>query len=493
MVGNSMPISFHNSYARLPERFFAPVRPLQSPSPSLIQLNGQLASELGINADWLKSPTGLDVLSGRAIAEGSEPIAQAYAGHQFGNFVPQLGDGRAVLLGEVVDRHARRRDIQLKGAGRTAFSRGGDGRAALGPVLREYLVSETMAALGVPTTRALAAITTGEPVIRETALPGAMLTRVASSHIRVGTFQYFAARGDVEAIRLLADHVMARHYPAAGEASHPYRALLDAVIAAQANLVSRWLLIGFIHGVMNTDNMSIAGETIDYGPCAFMDAYDPSTVFSSIDRAGRYAYGNQPRIAQWNLTRFAETLLPLLDEDPNAAVEQAQDALADFGLIFEEAYFEGLRRKVGLASRDEGDVELINTLLTRMTGNQVDFTLFFRALGQAALGEDEPARSLFVDPTAFDAWASEWRRRLRREEQDPDSRRLGMERVNPAFIPRNHQVEAMIAAAVDRTDLAPFRRMLDVLSRPYEDQPAAEDLAQPPLPHERVEATFCGT
>ena len=488
-----MPIPFDNSYARLPERFFAPVQPLRSPSPALVQINQELASELGIDAEWLSSPAGLDMLSGRAIAEGSKPIAQAYAGHQFGNFVPQLGDGRAVLLGEVVDRHGRRRDIQLKGGGRTPFSRGGDGRAALGPVLREYLISEAMAALGVPTTRALAAVTTGEPVMRERVLPGAMLTRVASSHIRVGTFQYLAARGDVEGVRLLADHVIARHYPAAAEDPRPYRALLDAVTAAQATLVANWLLVGFIHGVMNTDNMSVGGETIDYGPCAFMDAYDPATVFSSIDRMGRYAYGNQPRIAHWNLTRLAETLLPLLEENEDAAVEQAQDALGGFRSIFEQAYFGGLRRKVGLACEEEGDVELINALLTRMTKNEVDFTLFFRALGRAALGEDEPARALFIDPTDFDAWAAEWRLRLAREEQDAETRRRAMDRVNPALIPRNHQVEAMIAAAVDRTDFTPFRRMLDVLSRPYEDQPAAEDLARPPLPHERVAATFCGT
>ena len=488
-----MRIPFDNSYAQLPERFFAPARPLPSPSPALIQVNEQLASELGLDAAWLRSPAGLDMLSGRVIAKGSEPIAQAYAGHQFGNFVPQLGDGRAILLGEIVDRRGLRHDIQLKGAGHTRFSRGGDGRAALGPVLREYLVSEAMAALGVPTTRALAAVTTGEPVARETVLPGAMLTRVASSHIRVGTFQYFAVRGDVEAVRLLADHVIARHYPSAGETQRPYRALLDAVIAAQANLVARWLLVGFIHGVMNTDNVSIAGETIDYGPCAFMDAYNPATVFSSIDRMGRYAYGNQPQIAHWNLTRLAETLLPLLDEDQNAAMEQAQVALATFSSVFQQAYYRGLRRKFGLWFEEDGDVELINTLLTRMVKNQVDFTLFFRALGQAALDKNEPARMLFVDPTAFDAWASEWRLRLAREQQDANSRQLAMDCVNPAFIPRNHQVETMISAAIDRSDFAPFRRMLDVLSRPYEDQPAANDLAQPPLPHELVAATFCGT
>jgi uncharacterized protein YdiU (UPF0061 family) len=292
---------------------------------------------------------------------------------------------------------------------------------------------------------------------------------------------------------LLADHVIARHYPAAGEAQHPYRALLDAVIVAQAELIAHWLLIGFIHGVMNTDNMSVAGETIDFGPCAFMDAYDPATVFSSIDHLGRYAYGNQPQIALWNLTRFAETLLPLLDEDQGAAVAVAQGALAAFGSIFEQAYFGGLRRKVGLASEEDGDVELINTLLTGMTENQVDFTLLFRALGHAALGEDEPARALFIDPTAFDDWADQWRLRLGREKQDAESRRSAMNRVNPAFIPRNHQVEAMIAAAVDREDFALFYRMLNVLSWPYEDQPAAADLARPPLSHERVEATFCGT
>jgi uncharacterized protein YdiU (UPF0061 family) len=488
-----MRIPFDNSYARLPERLFAPVQPLRSPSPALIRVNEELAVELGIDPDWLKSPEGLEKLSGRSIAEGSEPIAQAYAGHQFGNFVPQLGDGRAILLGEVIDRDGRRRDIQLKGAGRTPFSRGGDGRAVLGPVLREYLVSEAMAALGIPTTRALAAVTTGEPVVRDTVLPGAMLTRVASSHIRVGTFQYFAARGDTEAIRLLADHVIARRYPTAATAPHPYRALLDAVINAQANLVARWLLVGFIHGVMNTDNMSIAGETIDYGPCAFMDAYDPATVFSSIDQMGRYAYGNQPRIAYWNLTRLAETLLPLLHDDQDAAVSEAQTALTAFTGAFEQAYFRGLRSKVGLASEEPEDVELINAILTRMHENQVDFTLFFRKLGLAALGEDEPVRSLFVDPTAYDAWAVEWRSRLARDEQEPQSRRAAMDQVNPAFIPRNHQVEAMITAAIEREDFTDFHHMLEVLARPYQEQPAARRFADPPLPHERVASTFCGT
>jgi uncharacterized protein YdiU (UPF0061 family) len=322
-----MRLPFDNSYARLPERFYAPVSPAAYPAPRLIQLNHGLAVELGLDPTWLETDEGVAFLSGQYIAEGSTPIALAYAGHQFGNFVPQLGDGRAILLGEIIDRTGGRRDIQLKGAGRTAFSRGGDGRAALGPVLREYLVSESMAALGIPTTRTLAAVMTGEPVVRETVLPGAVLTRIASSHIRVGTFEFFAARGDSEALRLLADHVIARHYPLAADSDRPYRALLDAIIATQAELVSRWLCVGFIHGVMNTDNMAVSGETIDYGPCAFMDHYDPATVFSSIDRAGRYAYGHQPRMAHWDLARLAEALMPLLGGTDDDAIAEAQDAV----------------------------------------------------------------------------------------------------------------------------------------------------------------------
>ena len=344
-----MQIPFDNLYARLPERFYARVSAARFPAPGLIRLNRELACSLGLDPDWLQSPEGLEILSGQRVTEGSEPIALAYAGHQFGNFVPQLGDGRAILLGEVVAPDGKRRDIQLKGAGRTPFSRGGDGRAALGPVLREYVVSETMAALGIPTTRSLAAVTTGEEVIRDTPLPGAVLTRVASSHVRVGTFQYFAARGDTEGVRLLADHVIARHYPDAALAERPYRALLDAVVAAQAELIARWLLVGFIHGVMNTDNMSVAGETIDYGPCAFLDAYDPGKVYSSIDRMGRYAYGAQPRIALWNLTRLAETILPLLAEEESAAMAEAEEALAFFRPRFQQTYEAGLMRKLGLS------------------------------------------------------------------------------------------------------------------------------------------------
>jgi uncharacterized protein YdiU (UPF0061 family) len=482
-----------NSYAGLPDRFFRRVQPATFPAPRLLKLNRLLAAELGFNPDHLAGENGAAIFAGLKMLEGADPIALAYAGHQFGNFVPQLGDGRAILLGDVVDRHGRRRDIQLKGAGRTPFSRGGDGRAALGPVLREYLVSEAMAALGIPTTRALAAVTTGEAVMRETPLPGAIVTRVAASHVRVGTFQFFAARGDVQALRLLADYVIDRHYPAAATAERPYVALLDAIVAAQADLVARWLLVGFIHGVMNTDNMSVAGETIDYGPCAFMDAYDPGTVFSSIDRMSRYAYGNQPRIAHWNLTRLAEGMLPLLSEDEAEAMELAQVALSAFAARFERAYHGGLAHKLGLRDAREGDVALAATILDAMAVNQVDFTLFFRRLGVAVAGEDEPVRALFIDPTAFDAWAVDWRLRLAEEPQHADIRRAAMEAVNPAFIPRNHRVEAMIVAAVERDDFGPFETMLELLSRPYQDQPDFTEFAGPPEAHERVLATFCGT
>ena len=485
-------IAFDNSYARLPDRFFARVAPAEAPTPRLIRVNRGLAQELGIDPDWLASDAGLAMLAGRAIEPGSDPIAMAYAGHQFGNFVPQLGDGRAILLGEVVDRNGKRRDVQLKGGGRTPWSRGGDGRAALGPVLREYLVSEAMAAMGIPTTRALAAIATGEPVIRDAVLPGAVIARVAASHIRVGTFQYFAARGDTDGVKLLADHVIARHYPAAATSDAPYRALLDAVIAAQADLIARWLLVGFIHGVMNTDNMAVSGETIDYGPCAFMDHYDPATVFSSIDRQGRYAYGNQPSIGLWNLTRFAETLVPLLAEDEKAAIAQAEEALGAYAPAFQHTYHAGPLRKLGLGEARDGDMTLITDLLGAMAANQVDFTNFFRRLSHTPReGDAEPVRELFVDPTAADALLARWRARLG-EESDAE-RMAAMQAVNPAFIPRNHRVEAMIQAAVERDDFAPFEEMLAVVTRPYEDQPEASLYAQPPEPHERVTATFCGT
>src|ERR1700712_2025548 len=375
---------FDNSYTALPENFFARVAPTPVVAPRLIKLNRPLAVHLGLDPDWLASPEGVEILSGKRVPDGADPIAMAYAGHQFGHFSPQLGDGRAILLGEVIDADGIRRDIQLKGSGPTPFSRRGDGRAALGPVLREYIVSETMAALGIPTTRSLAAVVTGESVMRETPLPGAVLTRVASSHIRVGTFQFFAARGDTEGVRRLADHVIDRHYPYIAKAERRYRALLDAVIARQAELVARWLLVGFIHGVMNTDNTSISGETIDYGPCAFMDAYDPATVFSSIDEQGRYAYGNQPQITLWNLTRFAETLLPLLSDDQEKAIADAQESLGDFAEKFNTAYQAGLRAKLGLFTERDGDPALAQDLLDAMAKNQADFTLTFRRLSEAA-------------------------------------------------------------------------------------------------------------
>ncbi|TMJ27814.1 MAG: YdiU family protein, partial [Alphaproteobacteria bacterium] len=423
---------FDNSYARLPDRFYARLGPTPVPAPRLIKLNRQLALQLGLDPQALASPDGVAALAGNRLPEGAEPIALAYAGHQFGNFVPQLGDGRALLLGEVIDIAGVRRDIQLKGSGPTPFSRRGDGRAALGPVLREYIISEAMAALGIPTTRSLAAVTTGEPVYRETALPGAVLTRVASSHIRVGTFQFFAARGDVEAVRLLADHVITRHYPdAAG-----YRDLYDKVIARQAALVAQWLCVGFVHGVMNTDNVSIAGETIDYGPCAFMDAYHPETVFSSIDQFGRYAYGKQPQIGGWNMARLGEALMPLFSDDTDEALKQANDSLAAYNVHFGRALIAGLRRKLGLATEQDGDGELAQAFFNVLADNGTDFTLAFRRLGEGT------ARGLFDEPAAFDAWEQRWRQRLAQEPQDEATRRAAMAAANPIYIPRNHKVEA---------------------------------------------------
>ena len=487
--------AFDNSYARLPSSFYARVSPTPVSAPHLLKLNQELAVQLGLNPVELATQAGVEILAGKRIPEGAEPIATAYAGHQFGQFVPQLGDGRAILLGEIVDQEGVRRDIQLKGSGRTPFSRGGDGRAALGPVLREYIVSEAMAALGIPTTRALAAVMTGDEVIRETYLPGAVLTRVASSHMRIGTFEFFAARGDVDAVRALADHAIARHYPDAAGAARPYLALLESVIARQANLVAQWLLVGFIHGVMNTDNMSIVGETIDYGPCAFLDIYNPNTVFSSIDQLGRYAYANQPAIARWNLTRLAECLLPLLAEDQDKSVEQAQEALSAFAARFSDAYNSGLRRKLGLLSEREGDLALTQDLLDRMVAGKADFTLTFRRLSEAAIGPegDVAVRSLFEDPASYDDWAERWRKRLGQEPQEYSVRRASMQRVNPAVIPRNHRVEAVIEAAVEKQEFGPFDDLLTVLGKPYEVQPGFASYAEAPPRDGRVYKTFCGT
>ncbi len=487
-------LPFDNSYARLPDRFYARVSATPTSAPQLIAVNEALAVELGFDPAWLHGPDGLAMLSGQTFPLEAAPIAQAYAGHQFGNFVPQLGDGRALLLGEVVAGNGRRYDIQLKGSGPTPFSRRGDGRSALGPVLREYLVSEAMAAMGIPTTRALAACTTGDMVLRERPLPGGVLTRVASSHVRVGTFQYFAARQDIEGLRLLADHVIDRHYPDARTAQRPALALLDHVITAQASLVARWLAVGFIHGVMNTDNCSIAGETIDFGPCAFMDRYDPHMVFSSIDRQGRYAYANQPRIALWNLTRLAETLLPLIDDDQTAAIALAEATLNNFAPRFETAYQQGMARKIGLATCE---ADLVQDLLDLMAMQEIDFTQFFRALcDEATLAEGDlngPARALFAAPGAFDDWTARWRRACAADGIAPAERRHAMRRVNPAFIPRNHRIEAVIDAAVTRNDFAPFHALHAVLARPFDDQPAMAHYALPPAEHEIVRQTFCGT
>src|SRR5437879_57816 len=484
---------FQNTYSALPANFFARVAPTPVTSPRLIKLNRQLALQLGLDPDLLESPEGAEILAGKRLPDGADPIAMVYAGHQFGQFVPQLGDGRAILLGEVIDRDGVRRGIQLKGSGPTPFSRRGDGRAALGPVLREYIVSEAMFALGIPTTRSLAAVTSGENVMRETMLPGAVLTRVAASHVRVGTFQFFAARGDTDGVRQLANHVIARHYPDVAKVERPYHALLEGVVARQADLVARWLLVGFIHGVMNTDNTSISGETIDYGPCAFMDEYNPAQVFSSIDELGRYAYANQPRIALWNLTRLAECLLPLFSDDQDKAIEQAQFILGDFAEKFTAAYQEGLRKKIGLFTARDGDEALVQDLLDAMAKNQADFTLTFRRLSDAAGDADnDSVRAQFTDPTAFDEWAARWRQRLAEEPQSAAERQAAMRAVNPAFIPRNHRVEAVIAAAVNN-DYAPFEELLTVLSKPYDHQPAFTAYADPPEPHQRVLQTFCGT
>ena len=486
---------FSNSYARLPEHFFARLSPTPVLKPRLIIFNESLASELGLDTRGLEPDELAAVFAGNVTPPGAEPIAMAYAGHQFGNFVPKLGDGRAILLGEVLDRTGERRDVQLKGAGRTPFSRRGDGRAALGPVLREYLVSEAMHALGIPTTRALAAVLTGEPVFRDRQLPGAVLTRVASSHIRVGTFQYFAARGEMEAVERLSAYVIDRHFPDARDAERPRLALLQAVVERQALLIARWMHVGFIHGVMNTDNTALSGETIDFGPCAFIDSYDPATAFSAIDEFGRYAYGNQPTIAKWNLARFAETLLPLLDPNPERAVELANEAISPFTSRFQEHWLAGMRDKLGLSSDEEGDLELAHAFLRAMHENAADFTLTFRRLCDAAADEkaDANVRVLFANPAAYDSWVARWRSRLVVEKFEPNACAQAMRTVNPAFIPRNHRVEQALGAAIEYGDFSPFAELLTVLSRPYEDQAIFADYANPPHADERVFRTFCGT
>nr|WP_243395206.1 YdiU family protein [Nocardioides currus] len=456
-----------------------------TPDPELVVLNEPLARELGLDPVWLRSPEGVGLLTGTLLPEDATPVAQAYAGHQFGGYSPRLGDGRALLLGELVGADGRLRDLHLKGSGRTPFSRGGDGLAGLGPMLREHVVSEAMHALGIPTTRSLAVVATGRPVQRDDLLPGAVLARVASSHLRVGSFQYAAASGDLDLLRRLVDHAIARHHPAAAHADRPALALLDAVIAAQASLVARWLLVGFIHGVMNTDNMTISGETIDYGPCAFMDAYDPATVFSSIDHAGRYAYASQPAVAEWNLARFAETLLPLIEDEQDAAVELATTSLRAFRPAHAAAMTAGMRAKLGLpAGLDDAAVAtLANDLLELMRAGHVDLTTAFRALGTAAAGDAEPFRGLFLDLEGIDRWLATWRA------TGPDP--APMARANPVYVPRNHLVEEALAAAT-AGDLGPLTTLLDAVSSPYDERPGLERHALPG-PDDGTYQTFCGT
>ena len=490
------PAVFDNTYARLPEHFFTRLPPTPVASPKLVKVNQALAETLGLDATALESPEGVQVLAGNRVPDGADPLAQVYAGHQFGGWSPQLGDGRAILLGEVVGRDGIRRDIQLKGAGRTPYSRNADGRAALGPVMREYIISEAMYALGIPTTRSLAAVTTGEPVYRETALPGAVLTRVAQSHIRVGTFQYLFSKGDTEGLRALADHVIARHYPEAAEADRPYTAMLEGVVIRQAALVAQWLLVGFIHGVMNTDNMQIAGETIDYGPCAFMDDFHPGRVYSSIDQQGRYAYGNQPSIAQWNLAQLAQALLPILDESQEEAVAQAQAVIDSFPKRFEAAFAEGFRAKLGLFSAQDDDLALGQRLLNAMTEGEADFTLTFRWLANVVDGQNlETAnpRNLFSDPALFETWLAEWAARAQQEDVPPADRAAAMRAANPLFIPRNHLVEEAIRAGEDDGDFGPMQVLLAVLAHPFDEQQGAERYALPPSPEQVVPRTFCGT
>ena len=490
------PIAFDNSYRQLPERFYTPQAPEPVPSPGPIRVNRELAGELGIDAQWLESAEGTAAIAGNTVPEGAEPIATVYAGHQFGGFNPQLGDGRAVLLGEVVAGDGQRFDVQLKGSGPTPYSRGGDGRSPLGPVLREYILCESMHRLGVPTTRALAAVTTGDVVARDRFLPGAVLARVASSHVRIGTFEYYAARKDVEALQLLADHVIERHYPQARNSDNPVLALLQGVISRQAELIAQWQLLGFIHGVMNTDNMLICGETIDYGPCAFMDAFNPQQVYSSIDHGGRYAYRSQPGIAHWNLSCLAQSLLPILDEDSEKAVAMAQKAIDAFPEQFLLANTQGMARKLGLDEIGEADNALVEDLWQLMADHELDFTLTFRALADLAHERDDPAQTvsaLFEFPATLHPWLDRWRARLDQDAQPGAARQAAMDRANPVFIPRNHQVEAAIAAATDHDDFSVFQRLVDVLESPHHYRPELAAFATPPQPEQVVKQTFCGT
>ena len=486
-------INFSNSYSELPDRFYARLNPTSVPEPGLVKVNRELAGELGIDPGFLESDDGIRILSGNAVPDGASPLAMVYAGHQFGGWVPQLGDGRAILLGEVIDRAGIRRDIQLKGSGRTPFSRSGDGRAWLGPVMREYLVSEAMHSLGIPSTRALAAVVTGEPVYRESALPGAVLTRVAKGHIRVGTFQYFYSRNDTEALRILADHTIARLHPEVEDTPNPILGLLERVVEMQARLIASWMGVGFIHGVMNTDNVSLACETIDFGPCAFMDNFHPRKVFSSIDHGGRYAYSNQPSVCLWNLAQFATALVPILGSDQEDAVKVATEAINGFQGSFTDAWLSVFRRKLGILPND-GDETLISDFLGLLAEAQADFTVAFRRLSSLPDNEedeDEFRAYLGGGPKPAE-WLSRWRQRLRQDGRPALARQEEMKLANPSLIPRNHLIERAIAEGV-AGDFSLFKDLNLAWSTPFAEYPISGRLALPPKPEEIVSRTFCGT
>ncbi len=505
-IAAAAPFRFDNSFARELQGFYVAQQPAVARAPRLLFFNDALAEELGLDFNSLDDAERAALFAGNTLPDGAEPLAQAYAGHQFGGFSPQLGDGRALLLGEVIDRQGRRRDIAFKGSGRTPFARGGDGKAAVGPMLREVLISEAMHALRIPTTRALAVAATGDEVYRDRTLPGAVLTRVAASHIRVGTFEFHAARGDVERVRKLAEYTIARHAPELATVPQPFPALLRNVAVRQAALIAQWMNVGFIHGVMNTDNMTLSGETIDYGPCAFMEAYDPAAVFSSIDHRGRYAYANQPNIASWNLACLAETLLPLLSDDSEQAIAQATEVLAAFPLQYRRHLLAGQRAKLGLVRSepedDSADAALAEDWLTLLHVERVDFTLAWRRLADAAAGDEARLRALFADSRAPEAWLDRWRARCASEDFGAQvgtadaglERAKAMRSVNPYVIARNHRVEEALDAASDRGDLAPFRRLLDAVRRPYDESPESTPYAEPaPADVTASYRTFCGT
>jgi serine/tyrosine/threonine adenylyltransferase len=483
-------VVFEGRFARELTELAVPWQAEEAPDPRLLVLNDALAEELGLAPDYLRTPEGVRLLLGNYVPPGATPVAQAYAGHQFGGYSPLLGDGRALLLGEIASDGGRLRDVHLKGSGRTPFARAGDGRAVIGPMLREYLVSEAMHALDIPTTRALAVVATGRPVRRDAMLPGAVLARVAGSHLRVGSFQYARATENMDLLRRLADHAISRHHPGAARSEHPYLALFEAVVAAQAELVAKWMLVGFVHGVMNTDNMTISGETIDYGPCAFMDAFDPAAVYSSIDVGGRYAYANQPVVAEWNLARLAEAMLPLFNEDQEQAVGPAVEVLGKFRGWYSDAWLSGMKAKLGLPARLAGTPEgeeasdLVDGVIGLLKDGPVDYTRFFRNLGQAARGNSRPARGMVLDLAAFDAWAERW------AALKPDAEL--MDSVNPAYIPRNHLLEEALAAATEG-DLGPFNRMLEVVRSPFREREGLERYTEGPPEDFGKYLTFCGT